>query len=293
MTTENNSGKFKVLIGILTVLLIALAAYTFKLYNDSKDTVTGLEQQKTVIEGELEELIANYDEIIQENELKDKDLLAARDRIGVLLDSVKDTEANLDLIQRYKVEVGKMKRERTMLFRKADSLIAVNQKLLIERDSTTTVLTQTQRVVDSVSTTNEEMSQTIAMASIVGTTGLKGDAVIIRKSGKIVDTRRSSRADKIRACFTLVANSVAQSGDRNIYVQVYNPNNELLGDKGMLETENGTLEFSATSRVFYENKELDVCVLTNATEDQLIEGAYKIIVFDGTNQVGTTTVMLK
>jgi len=282
-----------VLIGILTVLLIALAVYTIKLYNDSKDTVTGLEQQKTVIEGELEELIANYDEIIQENEIKNKDLLAARDRIGVLLDSVKDTEANLDLIQRYKVEVGKLKRERTMLFRKADSLIVVNQQLLMERDSTTTVLTQTQHVVDSVSTTNEEMSQTIAMASIVGTTGLSGDAVIVRKSGKIVDTRRSSRADKIRTCFTLVANAVAQSGDRNIYIQVFNPNKELLGDKGMLETENGSLEYSASSRVFYENQELDVCVLTNATEDQLIGGAYKIVVFDGMNQVGTTSIILK
>lgn len=293
MTTDNNSGKFKVLIGILTVLLIALAAYTFKLYNDSKDTVTGLEEQKTVIEGELEELIANYDEIIQENELKDKDLLAARERIGILLDSVKDAEANVDLIRRYKIEVGKLKTERTMLFRKADSLIAVNQRLLIERDSTTSVLTETQRMVDSVSTSNEQMSQTIATASIVGTTGLKGEGVIIRKSGKIVDTRRSSRADKIRTCFTLVANPVAQAGDRNIYVQVFNPNNVLLGDRGMLETENGTLEFSSTSRVYYENNELDVCVLTNATEDQLIEGAYKILVFDGMNQVGATSVILK
>ena len=79
-----------------------------------------------MIEGELEELIANYDEIIQENELKDQELLAARDRIEVLLDSVKDAEANMDLIRRYKIEVGKLKTERTMLFRKADSLIAVS-----------------------------------------------------------------------------------------------------------------------------------------------------------------------
>ena len=82
MTTESNNTKFKVLVGLLSAMLIALAVYTVSLYNDSKNTVTGLEQQKTEIETELQDLITNYDEVIQENELQDKDLLAARERIG-------------------------------------------------------------------------------------------------------------------------------------------------------------------------------------------------------------------
>ena len=78
MNAENNSGKFKILIGVLSVLLIALAVYTVTLFNDSKSTVSTLETQKADIERELEGLIANYDEVIKDNELKDKDLLAAR-----------------------------------------------------------------------------------------------------------------------------------------------------------------------------------------------------------------------
>ena len=69
---ENNSGKFKILIGVLSVLLIALAVYTVTLFNDSKNTVSNLEMQKADIEQELEGLIANYDEVIKDNELKDK-----------------------------------------------------------------------------------------------------------------------------------------------------------------------------------------------------------------------------
>ncbi|HBR53193.1 MAG TPA: hypothetical protein DEA82_03010, partial [Flavobacteriaceae bacterium] len=133
MTTENNSAKFKVLIGVLSVLLISLAVYTVILYNDSKSTVSDLEQQKIEIENELEELIANYDEVIQDNELKDNELLAARELIEILLDSVKDAEANVGLIQRYKVEIGRLKNERIALFRKADSLIAANNRLVVER----------------------------------------------------------------------------------------------------------------------------------------------------------------
>src|SRR5690554_6745093 len=140
---ENNSGKFKILVGVLTVLLIALVVYTVTLYNDNKSQVSTLETQKAEIQEELEDLLANYDEVIKDNELKDKDLLAARERISVLLDSVKDAKANISLIERYKIEIGRLKQERSMLFRRADSLIAANERLLLERDSTSTELENT------------------------------------------------------------------------------------------------------------------------------------------------------
>lgn len=292
--SETSGTKFKILIGVLSVLLIALAVYTVSLYNDSKDKVTGLEQQKETIENELEELIANYDEVIQDNELKDKDLLAARDRIEVLLDSVKDAEANVLLIERYKAEVGRLKNERRMLFKRADSLIAVNKRISMERDSTTSVLNETIKVVDSVNEENTSMAETIKKGSIVNATDLRGEAVIIRNNGKVVDTRRASRADKIRACFTLAPNAIAKSGDRDLFVQVINPKNNLLGDKETITFENGEfLNYSAKTSVFYENEELDVCVLVNATENNLIEGRYVVNVFDGKTQVATTTMELK
>lgn len=293
MTTESNSTKFKVLIGILSLLLIALAVYTVKLYNDSKDNEVSLTSEKAKIEGELEDLITNYDEIIQDNELKDKDLLAARERITVLLDSVKGAEANVGLIERYRAEIGRLKRERTQLFKKADSLIVANQQLSMERDSTYVVLENTQRAVDSVSESNTVMTETIKRASVISATDLRGEAVIVRSSGKIVDTKRSSRADKIRACFTLAPNAIAQKGDRLLYVQVYNPNKTLLGDKGSATYDDQELEFSAASRVFYENDELDVCILVSAEEADLVEGRYIINVFDGPTQIATANMILK
>lgn len=293
MTTENNSTKFKILIGILSALLIALAVYTVTLYNDSKNTVTGLEKQKTEIESELEDLIANYDEIIQDNELKDNDLIAAKERIETLLDSVKDAEANVALISRYKAEIGRLKQERRLLFKRADSLIAANSMLAVEIDSANTVISRTIAVVDSVSMENEEMAETIKKGSVLSTTNLQGNAVIVRKSGRIVDTKRASRADKIRTCFTLAANRIAEQGDRLLYVQVINPRNNVIGENATMEFDSGSLNYSATSKVFYENDELDVCVLVDASEEQLVDGRYVIKVFDAGIQVATTTLELK
>jgi len=293
METENNSNKFKILVGILSLLLIVLAVYTVNLYNESKDTATILQEQKDDIEGELKELIANYDEVIQDNEIKPKDLLEARERIVVLLDSVKDAKANVALLRRYKTEIGKLKDERVLLFKKADSLIAANELLVAERDNTYLELNESIKVVDSVTQENEAMAEKIKQGSVVNAVGLVASAVIIRNNGKIVDTKRAKRADKVRACFTLSPNSIAQKGDRLLYVQVINPKNNLLGEKKTLEFENGTLSYSALTKVFYENEELDVCVMVNSKEEDLVSGRYTINVFDSSNLVATSTLELK
>ncbi len=293
METENSNNKFKVLVGILTLLLIVLAVYTVTLYNDSKDTEAILVGQKDDIEQELEELIANYDEVIQENEIKDEQLLAARDRIEILLDSLKDADANVALLKRYKRQIRKLEDERVLLFKKADSLIAANELLTAERDNTYIELNETIKVVDSVTQENESMARTIEEGSIVSAVDLSTNAVIVRKSGKVVDTKRAKRANKVRACFTLAPNPIAQKGDRMLYVQVINPKNNLLGEKTELEFEQGTLTYSANTKVFYENEELDVCVMVDADEADLVSGRYTINVFDDSNLVATTTMTLK
>ena len=293
MNTEENNNKFKIIVGILTLLLIVLAVYTVTLYNDNKDTVTILQDQKSDIESELQELIANYDEVIQDNGIKDKDLLEARKRIEVLLNSVKDSKANIALIRRYKSEIGKLKDERTFLFKKADSLIAVNKLIVAERDNAFLELDETIKVIDSVTEENQEMADKIILGSIVRAIDLNGAGVIVKNSGKIVDTQRSKRADKIRACFALSSNAIAEKGDRMLYIQVINPKNNLLGEKEVLEFENGTLNYSASTKVFYENEELDVCSMVAANENDLVEGVYTINVFDGSKLIATSKMTLK
>ncbi len=294
MSTENSNTKFKVLVGVLSFLLIALAIYTVSLYNNSRETTSTLTDDKVKIEQELESLIKDYDIVIQENDIKDKDLLAARERIEVLLDSVKDAEANVGLIRRYRSEIGRLKNERLELFKRADSLIALNQELVVQRDSTVTVLNETLSVVDSVQTENQALAETVAKGAAVNVSNLSADAVIVRKSGKIVNTQRARRADQVRSCFTLTENAIAQAGDRLLLVQVINPKNNVLGDKAVMTFEDeSTLTYSGTTKVFYENQELDVCVMVAAAEADLVDGLYTINVFDGARQVASTTMTLK
>lgn len=293
MNNENQGGKFKILVGVLSLLLIALAVYTITLFNDSRSKVSNLESQKIEIQKELEGLIANYDKIISENEIKDQEILAARERITILLDSVKDAQANVLLLDRYRAEIDRLKRERTLLFKRADSLIAVNQRLLHERDSTASELLNSREMIDSVSRENDGMLEVIRRASVVKAKNFKGEAVIIRKNGKVMSTNRASRADKIRACFTLVENEIASKGNRTLYIQVTNPKNNIVGEKAFIQFEEKNFFYSASTNVFYENEELDVCILVDVSDSELIEGDYTFSLFDEENLISSTSMELK
>ena len=294
MTTQSsNNNRAKILIGLLVVLLVSLAGYTYTLIQQNKETVFFLEADKAEVQKELEALVVSYNEILQDNKLKDKDLIAARDRVIVLLDSVKDYKANLSIITRYKAQVRGLKNERAQLFKRADSLLVVTQRLAIEKDSTTAVLIKTIKVVDSVTTANTQLFKSLEKGALIGISNLDATAIIVRKGGKIKETKRASRADKIRVCYTIAPNTLAQAGDRVLYVQVINPDNNIIGDKSNITFGQDLLTYSKSESVFYENQALDVCAIVGSTGQDVLKGLYTINIFDAQRQIGSTTLMLK
>jgi cell division protein FtsB len=294
MTTQSsNNNRAKILIGLLVVLLVSLAGYTYTLIQQNKETLLFLEADKAEVQKELEAIVVSYNEILQDNELKDKELIAARDRIVVLLDSVKNYKANLSIINRYKAQVRALKNERTQLFIRADSLLIVTQRLAIEKDSTTAVLNKTIKVVDSVTTANTQLFNSLEKGALIGITNLDATAIIVRRGGKIKQTKRASRADKIRVCYTIAPNTLAQAGDRVLYVQVINPDNNIIGDKSNITFGQDLLTYSKSEIVFYENKALDVCAIVGTTGQDVLKGLYTINIFDAQRQIGSTTLMLK
>ncbi|WP_051935787.1 hypothetical protein [Salegentibacter sp. Hel_I_6] len=293
MTEKKNNTALKILTGVLAVALLALGIYTIKFYNEEKENKAILTKEKEVIEDELNDLIIKYDEAIDENEIMDQNLVDARNRIERLLDSVEDNEANLVLISRYRREISNLKSEKDRLFRVVDSLNRQNQMMTQTLDSTNVILEQRTRVSDSLQTTNQDLSNKVDRASQLKITSLRGEGVIVRNSGKLVENERTRRIDQVRTCFTITANDLAGPGERNMYVQVYNPENELVGDEIVVEHDGGAMVYSAASKVYYENNELDVCLLANTNEDKLLEGTYKVYVYADATLLGTASFSLR
>lgn len=293
MTDQKSNNALKILTGVLAVALVALGIYTVKFYNEEKENQEMLQREKAVIEEELDELIVRYDEAIGENEDLDSELMAARQRIMVLRDSVQNLEANFAVIRRYRREVSDLQLEKERLFRVVDSLSNQNVRLTTEIDSTNNVLLERTRISDSLQAQNQDLSSQVDRASQLKVSGLISEGVIERRSGRLIENDRTRRVDKIRTCFTLTPNALAEEGEKELYVQVYNPDNNLVGDEIIVEHEGGPMVYSAATKVYYENQELDVCILANAFDDNLVEGTYKVFVYNGTQLIAATNFSLR
>ncbi|WP_035086134.1 MULTISPECIES: hypothetical protein [Aquimarina] len=293
MTTQNNNLTLKILIGVLGALLLILGIFTYKFYNEEKREKAILQQEKDLIESELGELITKYDNAIALNEVMDDHLLKEKQRVVVLLDSLKDYDANVALIARYRREVSKLKKERERLFKLADSLTTANAQLATDLDSTSTALTERIVFSDSLATQNSKLAEIVERGSALQASGIKAEGVRVRNSGKITTTSRSSRAEKVRVCFTLSPNKLTEKGDKELFVQVINPENNLIGDKISVNFDDAVLTYSGRNKVFYENDALDVCVLVDTAEGELMKGNYVVNLFSGPRMISNTQFELK
>ncbi len=293
MTKQNNNLTLKILIGVLGALLLILGIFTYNFYQEEKQNKAILNQEKDLIESELGELITKYDNAIALNEVMDDHLLKAKERIVVLLDSVKDNQANLALIARYRREVGRLKKEREKLFKLADSLTEANKQLAVDLDSTSVALNDRIILSDSLQSQNQRLAEIVERGAALTASNIKAEGVKVRNSGKIVNTSRASRADKVRVCFTLSPNKLTNKGDKDLYVQVINPLNNLIGDKVSVHFKNAVLTYSARNKIFYENDALDVCLLVDATEGEIVKGNYVVNLFSGPKMISSTQFELK
>lgn len=293
MNNEYQAKNFKRIIIILVILLVGLGGYTFVLFQESQENQRDLLDQKMAISEELEELKGTYDSLLQDYQLQDQALLEARSRIAQLLDSVESAKPSMAIIKRYRIEIARLKEERTMLFARADSLIRVTQNLAQKVDSTQVVLNQTRAESDGLRLKNEDLERTLEKGARLQILDFSSNAVIVRRSGKIVDTKRASRADKVRACFTISPNAIAAAGERNLYLQVINPKNNLIGSRMTLPLGEESLYYSASTQVDFQQEEVDVCIMVGAQEEDLISGRYVLNLYQDGTRLATTSMYLK
>ena len=290
----NSSRNLKIILGIFAVLLAATVFYTFSLYNESEKTKQQLMAEKEAVIQDLNTMAAQYDAAIADNDIANEKLVEARERIRGLIDSVQTMEANVRSLWSYKKKYLALQEEMDVLLEENDSLRVANTLLATSLDSTKVQLEQSSTFNDSLLAQNTELTDMVEKAAVLSTAGLKGFGVIVRSSGKLIPTERARRTDKIRVCFTVTENALVVPGNKEFYIQVIDPNSNVLGVNEQIGFEDQVLNYSLISRFNYENGNLDVCEFIEARADEKFEkGDYMVNVFDQGRLVSTSQFNLR
>ena len=281
MNEKKGNTGLKVVAVLLGVGLLGLLAYTVTLYKDKAKNEDYLKQEKEYVVEDLNSLRSEYDKAIMESNATNEELVSARDKITQYLDSVKTMKADIASLSKYRRQVNTLKKERAFLLRKVDSLTQSNSLLAMQRDSTYQELSRQTVFNDSLVVQNTQLADVVEKGSALNLASFTIDAVKERNSGKLVSTTRAKRADKIKVCFKVANNSIAQAGDRTFYIEVLDPQGNVLGEGSTKANENGgSLTYSKGTAFYYENATLDVCDYVSKPAGDFQKGKYMAIVYD-------------
>jgi hypothetical protein len=295
MTETRSNNGLKVIAGLLGVVLLGTIIYTVSLYQDKKKTTNMLTQEKELVVEDLNSLKSEYDKAILESNATNEELVAARDRIAKYIDSVKTMKADISSLSRYRRQVDVLKQEREQLLRTVDSLTQSNALIAMQRDSTFTELEKQTVFNDSLVVQNTQLADAVERGSALNLTQFNVDAVRERSNGKLVSTSRAGRTDKFKICFTVADNVIAEAGDREFYIEVLDPQGNVMGGGANATNEEGaSISYSKGTNFYYENKNLDVCDFIKKPNGDFAEGNYMVNVYDDKMKLlGTSKFALK
>lgn len=284
---DQTNNKTKIAIAILALICLFLGA---KLYvnNQAYDKLTGeygtLEVSKEQVVFDLEKMRFSYDTLQTENSMMVAEIAAQRDKVDDLLTKVKNGNWAL----------SKAKKEsetlRTIMKGYIVTIDSINQLNIALTEENVAMKERVEEVQDrnaKLERRQANMEEIIAAGKVLQCSDVSAVGVRLLSSGRQRETTRADRADMIKVCFTLLENPIADSGDKNLYLNILGP------DSAVLAAEAG-VDFSASRTIDYSNDRLDACIFFTANEAaELGSGVYRVEVLEETVVIGSTDIELR
>lgn len=285
--------NYRLIIGSLIVAITVLSVFSVTNYQSIKTHQQFLEQEKKLVESELSQMILRYDEVALKNDLINTNLEGAKKEAKLALDNLKLLKSDVAVISSFKKQLSLIKSKNNSLFTTIDSLQLRTKELENENSQAFTTLELQLQTNANLIKENKSLNLNLKKGALLTANSFKAKAykTVLGKSSV---TTKAIKTESIEVCFTLAENALTQQGDKEIYIQIVNPKNNIMADKGAINFGNSSLIYSLKEIINYNNDVLDICLNIKAdTNDQpLIKGTYFIHVFHKDKKLGSTKVIL-
>lgn len=299
----------KLIYSILIAALLVSWGYIF--YNKNKtdeliqnkdEQYSSLDSSRNQVQREYEDALFRLDELSGKNSSLDsllrsrnKELETVKARIYLL---VKKQNASAS-------ELAEARQLIQQLNGKIDGYIAEIERLQGENFTLTqekrTLTTQNEELERNLSTTQIEKKaaeEKVDLASTLHASNFSIIAVNEKNSGKEKATSAAKKADKLRISFDLDENMVAPTGEKDIFILVYDPSGHLISEQGLntgsfTTRQSGVKQYTNRIQVSYEQgKSKNINFDLRQTENYQ-PGIYKVEVYHNGFKIGDGNVSLK
>jgi len=286
------SNKWLSILLIIIILIMGAVIVYFVLQLNQKKseavaTEKVLEDQKQSLANELKGLIVQYDSAKSNNDSLNHMIGLQQDKIKRLLNI---QASNIELITKYKKELGTLRDVLKSYIAQVDSLNTRNQQLITENVEVKSHLEQARSENLKVNKEKTELSSQVQKASVITTSNLL--VTPLNKRGK--EETKVSKILKLKVCFTLRENAIAKAGSKDVYIRITSGDGSVIAysQTDLFTFQDQQIVYSAKRQVDYDNKDLDVCIFWD-NNNQLAIGDYTVDIFTDGNLIGTTKFTLK
>lgn len=285
--------NYRLIIGSLIIAFAVLAVFGFTNYESVKEHQQFLEQEKKLVETELSQIITRYDAVSRTNAIMTSKVNDAKLTSKMVLDSLRLLKSDLSVISQFKSQTMSFKNKNNALFLMIDSLSNANQDLEKKRLLAENLLQKQVESNTSLSNKNSTLSKTIEKGALLTANSFEAHAFQVHND-KLFETRKANRTESIEVCFTLAENALTERGEKELYVQILNPKNNVISDKGAINFGKASLIYSSKTIINYTNNVLEVCsnIRSDSSDKPLIKGTYLISVFNKDRKLGSTQIVL-
>lgn len=300
---QNNIIKFLVLIIALLTITCGVLIWQFIEQNKAIQTEVAEKQEvmeeKDAVSQELENLMKDFESLQTNNKELQAEIDQQKEKIEQLLADVEKYKGNTAMMLKYKKETETLRKIMQGYVVTIDSLNQLNIKLNKENTQVKEELNSQKNRYEELNKVKDNLTQTVAKASLLSTSNIKATGVSVKSSGKETETNRAKKAEKIKVCFDVLENNIRKAGPITVYVRIITPDGKILSegaDESHMFTYDGGIKgvYSAKKTVDYNNQLMTICAYYNAKDsDRLPEGKYVADIFLDETKIGTSNFELK
>ena len=278
------------LVAVVITLSVIAILLALKLYIDTRkhnENMQFIEAEKSKLEGELNYLIVEYDSLKMQSDSLADQLEAEQDKIRQLL---KREASSTTKIKMYQRELETLRKVMRSYIVQIDSLNTRNLELTEENIQVRRELHKVSSDFEVLSKEKEQLSTTVKVAQRLSAKDIVCEG--LNKNSKPKD--KIGKIEKIRVCFTVRENAVADPGIKTIYLTITRPDDIILSspEAGMFMYDGESMVYSAKRDLEYDNADIDMCIYWDITEE-LIPGTYFMTLYSEGFEIGTSTLILK
>ncbi|MGB5942677.1 MAG: hypothetical protein WBG71_07325 [Leeuwenhoekiella sp.] len=292
MSKQDNSRILIIIIGVLSLVLVAMGFLTFRFYNAVNEDEGNAIQEKLVMREELRDLRNQYSKEMEVSAGLRNELQQAKRHIDSLLTDLGQLETTTTNLAQYRAEIRMLRNQNTALRRKADSIIQINKKLTQETELAQVEITRSRRSQDSLARANARLKEDLEAVNAPVIVIQSGGGVILRRSGKRLASDRADRIDRIEICLEIENSPYADNIGGYAFIQVTDPNNNVLGARETAVSANANVLYSEALELAALAQGVQPCTLITPFNDRFLVGDYQIYAIVNGKRVAETTITL-